>query len=1449
MQARAGWFLLVVGLIAITVLSGCGGGGKTIAVTLTPASSQTLQSSGTLSLSATIANDSSNQGVSWSLSPATGCGTLTPSGTSATYTAPQSSSLTAACTATISVVAAADQSKTASVQVTVNPISITLSKTGTQTLGAGAALPITATVANDPASGGVTWSMSPASGCGSLSATTGTSITYTGPTVLDAACSATLSAASNTDNTKHATVNITVNPTAVAITQPAAAVTEFADQGTVALAATISSDGTGQGLNWSLTPATGCGSLASASGTSNTYTPPSAAGLSASCTATVKVSSVADPGKTATAPLITINPVIAVAFSPAAPASVSEGATQALSATITNDLGSQGLRWSISPSSGCGSLSATTGASVDYAAPATLASACTATITAASVADSRKTAQAAIAVNLTSVSITSPTSNQNIAAGATVPLAASITNDGSSRGITWSLSPASGCGSLSATTGTSVTYNSPTETSLASACTVTIDAASTADSGKSASVQVTANPITIAAITSGGGAPPANVAQGSAAIPLAATVTWDTSNSGLAWSVSPNTCGTIAAGSMNGNTSTTTFTPAASVASACQATITVASVANANRKITATITVNPISVSITPNANTSVTQGGTQALTASVNYDNANAGVTWSMNPSSGCGSLSNTTSTSATYNAPNSTCSVAVTATSVSDNTKSASVALQVVAGPISVNIIETGPFFLDASNNNGNSQLNLNATIQNDSGNQGISWSTSNPSCGSIQSSNNGANATFAAVQDSTLTADCDTTLTATANADNTKTATRAVTVYHISISLTPGNQVLAPGATANFTALVNNDSIPGPGTSNAGVTWSLNPATGCGTLTNSTTTSVTYQAPSPLSNTCTVQLIATSVADPTKSSQDAVTVNVSSPLTFNTTQRDVANGLVNYDYQMWFDVNGGTQPYTFSVASGSLPPGLAFSNTNVGALVGKPTTAGDYTFTVKATDNVGASVTSQQLTITVSSGPNGAHNSYLNGRYVCLTNGFVDADGSRWASLTSISADGAGHLSNGVFDTNGRSMGYSSGTVTGTYNVGADNRGVITLTFAYTGGSQTLNFATSINKMAGPTATQVNSIQIDDVGDSPSGVHSSGVCYLATTSAFAASTISGNGFALGLDGESGGGTPKSTIGRFSASGGSISNGVLDEVKGGVAPSNMSFTGSYTTPDTTTGRFTTTLAASNNFAVYIIDANRMLMMGIDASSGIQSGNVRKQHQASYSNSNLNAAFAMYMRAFSYDMTTLIGYRSQAMRGTGDGSGNLTINQSYENDADLNSQNGGHFSVGDAVGTYAINVEANGRVTMSPPGSGTGTVFFYLFDNNTAFVLDGTGNDVGPGWMEPQTLTTFTDSAVAGSYVQGGFPEMGADSSADIGVLTLDSAGNVTGFSDSASQGYFSYGDPISATFNWSSTTFGTVDVSSSGQTVASCIVITSTRFVCVNTSSNRPNVMITQQ
>jgi FG-GAP-like repeat/Putative Ig domain len=84
----------------------------------------------------------------------------------------------------------------------------------------------------------------------------------------------------------------------------------------------------------------------------------------------------------------------------------------------------------------------------------------------------------------------SPSSPQAIDQGQTVVITATVTNDTTSKGVSWTLT---GPGSLSSSTGPSVTYTSPTP-NLTSAQQATVTATSAADPTKSAALHITVNP-------------------------------------------------------------------------------------------------------------------------------------------------------------------------------------------------------------------------------------------------------------------------------------------------------------------------------------------------------------------------------------------------------------------------------------------------------------------------------------------------------------------------------------------------------------------------------------------------------------------------------------------------------------------------------------------------------------------------------------------------------------------------------------------------------------------------------------------------------------------------------------------------------------------------------------------------------------------------------------------
>ena len=72
----------------------------------------------------------------------------------------------------------------------------------------------------------------------------------------------------------------------------------------------------------------------------------------------------------------------------------------------------------------------------------------------------------------------------------------------------------------------------------------------------------------------------------------------------------------------------------------------------------------------------------------------------------------------------------------------------------------------------------------------------------------------------------------------------------------------------------------------------------------------------------------------------------------------------GRVGSAYLQNFFSSGGVGPFTWSVAAGTLPPGLALTGST---LSGTPTRAGTYSFTIKVTDSTGSQAT-ERGTITI-------------------------------------------------------------------------------------------------------------------------------------------------------------------------------------------------------------------------------------------------------------------------------------------------------------------------------------------------------------------------------------------------------------------------------------------------------------------------------------------------
>ena len=139
-------------------------------------------------------------------------------------------------------------------------------------------------------------------------------------------------------------------------------------------------------------------------------------------------------------------------------------------------------------------------------------------------------------------------------------------------------------------------------------------------------------------------------------------------------------------------------------------------------------------------------------------------------------------------------------------------------------------------------------------------------------------------------------------------------------------------ASGGTAPYTYAVTSGSLP------SGLT--LNSATGV--LSGTPTVYGSY------SFTVTATDSSTGGGPYTGSASYTLSVAASTP---TITTSSVAGGTVGLSYSQTVSASGGNAPYSYSISSGSLPPGLSLSSS--GIISGTPTGGGSYTFTVKVTD----------------------------------------------------------------------------------------------------------------------------------------------------------------------------------------------------------------------------------------------------------------------------------------------------------------------------------------------------------------------------------------------------------------------------------------------------------------------------------------------------------------
>ena len=163
---------------------------------------------------------------------------------------------------------------------------------------------------------------------------------------------------------------------------------------------------------------------------------------------------------------------------------------------------------------------------------------------------------------------------------------------------------------------------------------------------------------------------------------------------------------------------------------------------------------------------------------------------------------------------------------------------------------------------------------------------------------------------------------------------------------------------------------------------------------------------------------------------------------PAPLEVTTTSLPGATLGSAYSATLAATGGTPPYSWSVTSGSLPPGLSLSSS--GTISGTPAEAGTYSLTIQAADSSSPRQTATaQLSITVggcTTSITGSHTGQIvvgKGQFVCIgpnasQNGAITVNSGGGLSVVSST------LTGGISAGGAVSLGLSGSTINGSVSL---------------------------------------------------------------------------------------------------------------------------------------------------------------------------------------------------------------------------------------------------------------------------------------------------------------------------------------------------------------------------------------------------------------------------
>ncbi len=823
-----------------------------------------------------------------------------------------------------------------------------------------------------------------------------------------------------------------------------------------------------------------------------------------------------------------------------------------------------------------------------------------------------------------------------------------------------------------------------------------------------------------------------------------------------------------------------------------------------------------ITVQIIPGSTQMIDTGQSTTFMATVANDTSNVGVMWQFTGSgcsgAGCGTLTNMTSSSVKYTAPtgiSATLAVSLEALSLADKSATATVTIDVVIAPsfgttLPPNGANGVPYSFPVSVTGGVAPLTL--TIGSGSLPAGLTISQS----GTISGKPTGANTsnTFQVqVQDS-----------------GNPPIKVLSPQYTINISAPPPLSIVSSGALLGAT--LNTAYPPTSIVTSGGVTpftWSktsgnfppgLTFNTTSGQITGTPTMAGVFQF--------TLQVVDSAIPPQTATTSAPLSITVSGPPPLQVTPSVLPVGSVATPYSTPVQATGGVQPYTWSVNSGQLPAGLAL-NPASGEIVGTPIlvsgTPVSFTLGVKDSETVPMTA-SRTFSISITQGTANP-NSLLHGAYAFFFSGF-DTQGVVLA-IGQFTADGSGNISSGTEDMNRVSGVSINATLSGTYSLGMDGRGTLTLTATNSMGQQ----LTVIYQLVLDSAGNARFFENDASNTTPPPLptRGEGIIKPQVGSSFAASNLSGN-YAFAFSGQDLTRAPATLAGVVHADGtSSFSPGTVDYNDAGLYSPAVPTSGNFSS-SSTAGRVVANLVfqipssaqLTLNFICYFVSPSDLFVIEIDTTDA--------------THPNIGGEMVLQDPAVVFNNTALTG--GSVLSGSGLDTpsasafvGLLASNSSGGATVNFNQNDAGSISQGVLIpGTYLVTT--NGRVEFTGFGAlGPRMAAAYLTGVNQGFLV-GSDKTATVGLLENQTGGPFSVASVMGSYALSAPAPL--DNMVDniIGQATANGTGTMQGVVDEVS----------SAGQNPAQSFVGNYTVASSGQgtmTTNSPVGIPTNLAVCV--------------